>query len=343
MSIIFRFSRLTTHTTSSSPTPATLAAFLGPLLFGLGSPALPFHHTYGAFLRCSHAEHLLLSYIHAQPGPMDPPTHTPTKLTSAIERFVGAYGVDSYAPTKRSIALVSFVGINASQLAAVYDYIIVGGGQSGVVIGSRLSETNSYFEDNPPQLEPSSAVTYSARDLFNATIVSEPGIGNRVGAVYTASVIGGGSAVNGMLFDCGSAVDYNATKFTPSRADLAADYNITWDIDAANGNGPIQVTFPDWQWPGVKIQFKVWSEVGVPINYESAAGNTYGAYWVPSNVDQQYHRSYARNAYFDLIASCQNLKVLTGYRVNESSSIPTNTHTAIRSKLEELQTALRRS
>ncbi|KIJ26620.1 hypothetical protein M422DRAFT_272311 [Sphaerobolus stellatus SS14] len=41
----FSLLRLTTHTTSSSLTPATLAALLGPLLFGLGSPALPFHHT----------------------------------------------------------------------------------------------------------------------------------------------------------------------------------------------------------------------------------------------------------------------------------------------------------
>ncbi|KIJ35121.1 GMC oxidoreductase [Sphaerobolus stellatus SS14] len=204
--------------------------------------------------------------------------------------------------------------INAGQLAAAYDCIIVGGGQSGVVIGSRLSETTSHTQ--------------------LATMVSQPRIGNRVGAVYAASVIGGGSAVNGMLVDRGSADDYNvwekfrnpgwrwdgllpyfrATKVTPSRADLAADYN---NIDAAYGNGPIQITFPDWQWPGVKIQFKAWSEVGVPINYEGAAGNAYGAYWVPSNVDQQYHRSYARNTYFDPIISCQNLKVFTGCRVNE--------------------------
>ncbi|KIJ26706.1 hypothetical protein M422DRAFT_272218 [Sphaerobolus stellatus SS14] len=92
MSILSLFSRLTTLTTTSSLTPVTPAVLLGPVLFGLGSPALPFHHTYGAYLRCSHAtEHLLLFYIRAQPGPMDPPTHTPTKLSSARERFVGAY------------------------------------------------------------------------------------------------------------------------------------------------------------------------------------------------------------------------------------------------------------
>ncbi|KIJ44471.1 hypothetical protein M422DRAFT_252076 [Sphaerobolus stellatus SS14] len=82
MSILSLLSRLTTHATSSGLTPATLAALFGPLLFGLGSSALPFHHTYGAYLRCSHAtEHLLLSYVRAQPGPL------PSRLADWIRGY----------------------------------------------------------------------------------------------------------------------------------------------------------------------------------------------------------------------------------------------------------------
>ncbi|PPR03106.1 hypothetical protein CVT24_012411 [Panaeolus cyanescens] len=237
--------------------------------------------------------------------------------------------------------------ISPGQLSAAYDYIVVGGGQSGLVIANRLSEdpTKSvliveygYLDDNPAQLEPSSATQYRQALLFNATIVPQPGINNRGGQVYAASVVGGGSTVNGMLFDRGSKDDYDnwerlgnpgwgwdgllpyfkkSTTFTPPRADLAAEYNITWDIERAYGNGPIQATFPDWQWPSIKVQWKAWAEVGVPIQVEGAAGDAHGAYWVPSNVDQQYRRSYARSGYFDPVQTRSNLKLLTGYRVNE--------------------------
>ena len=66
-----------------------------------------------------------------------------------------------------------------------------------------------YFDDSPGQIEPSSATQYLAKDLFNVTTVAQPGIGNRQSTVYAAAVVGGGSTVNGMLFDRGSADDYN--------------------------------------------------------------------------------------------------------------------------------------
>jgi choline dehydrogenase-like flavoprotein len=51
---------------------------------------------------------------------------------------------------------------------------------------------------------------------------------------------------------------------------------------------------------------------------EHASGTAYNAFWVPSNVEpRRITRSYARNGYFDPVASRPNLKLLTGYRVNE--------------------------
>ncbi|KAH9482008.1 Dehydrogenase xptC [Psilocybe cubensis] len=237
--------------------------------------------------------------------------------------------------------------IDSDQLYDAYDYVIVGGGQSGLVIANRLSEDPKktvlvveygYFDDTPGQLEPSSGSVYASRNLFNVTTVPQRGIGNREGIVYAASVVGGGSTVNGMLFDRGSADDYNnweklgnpgwgwrgllpyfkkSSSFTPPRADLAAEYNITWDIPRAYGNGPIQSTFPDWQWPTIKSQWKAWTDLGVPINEEGAAGDAFGAYWVPSNVDQTYRRSYARSGYFEPVKNRRNLHLLIGHRVNE--------------------------
>lgn len=65
------------------------------------------------------------------------------------------------------------------------------------------------LDSDPAQLEPSSATNYPPRLLFNATSVPQTAIGNRQGTVYAASVVGGGSTVNGMLFDRASADDYD--------------------------------------------------------------------------------------------------------------------------------------
>ncbi|EPS44926.1 hypothetical protein H072_1071 [Dactylellina haptotyla CBS 200.50] len=236
--------------------------------------------------------------------------------------------------------------INVGSLRSSYDYIIVGGGQSGLVIGNRLSEDSSktvliveygYIDTNPSQLEPSSAVNYPSRDLFNVTSVPQTGIGGKRVSVYAASVVGGGSTVNGMLFDRGAAEDYDnwaalgnpgwdfasllpyfkkSTTFgTPDPA-IVQEYGITWDPNAY-GNGPIQVTFPSWQWPSIKVQWKAWNEVGVPTMPDGESGNAFNAYWVPNNVDAQSRRSYAKNRYFDPVSSHQNLHLLTGYRVND--------------------------
>jgi hypothetical protein len=51
------------------PSP-TLSPLFGPLLFGLGPAALPFHITYLEYLRATNAmEHVLLSFVHWQDAP----------------------------------------------------------------------------------------------------------------------------------------------------------------------------------------------------------------------------------------------------------------------------------
>ncbi|KAJ7034605.1 hypothetical protein C8F04DRAFT_956198 [Mycena alexandri] len=238
--------------------------------------------------------------------------------------------------------------IDPGALKTAYDYIVVGGGQSGLVIANRLSEdpTKSVlvveygtFDDNPGQLEPSSGTKYPAKDLFNVTSVPQPGIGNRTSTVYAASVVGGGSTINGMFFERGSAEDYDnweklgndgwgftgllpyfkkSTRFnTPIDPVVVAYGNITWDPRVYGTDGPIQVTYPPWVWPGTKIQFKAFNEVGVPTQFEGAAGKSYNAFWVPTNVDPTGRRSYARNQYFDPAKSRPNLSLLVNYRVNE--------------------------
>lgn len=65
--------------------------------------------------------------------------------------------------------------------------------------------------------------------MFNVTTAPQTGLGGRTSSIYAASVVGGGSTINGMLLDRGAAEDYD-----------------NW---AALGN-------PGWDWAGLLPYFK---------------------------------------------------------------------------------------
>ncbi|KAF2206009.1 choline dehydrogenase-like protein [Delitschia confertaspora ATCC 74209] len=229
-----------------------------------------------------------------------------------------------------------------------YDYIIVGGGLTGLVVANRLSELrdktvlvieNGYIDNSPATLVPSAANDYHADKMYDIQSAPDAKLGNAKFAVAVGNVVGGGSVVNGMAFDRAAEGDYDAwetlgnngwgwrdllyyfkksTTFTPPSKAYAQEFGITYDASYYGKTGPIQASYPPFQYPDEKNIWKAWKAQDINFPKEHASGDAVGAYWVPNSLNPKTEtRSHARNSYFDPIVSRKNLKLLTGQRVNE--------------------------
>jgi choline dehydrogenase-like flavoprotein len=156
--------------------------------------------------------------------------------------------------------------------------------------------------------------------------------------VLVGRVVGGGSVVNGMAFDRASAADYNAweqlgnpgwgwngllpyfkksTTFTPPTL-TGKEFNITYDASVYGTNGPLQASFPNFEFPDVKTIWEAYRSEGYTSPREHAAGDAVGMLWIPTSLDPKTQtRSDARRTYYDSVKSRSNLKLVTGVEATE--------------------------
>ncbi|KAF2177625.1 GMC oxidoreductase [Zopfia rhizophila CBS 207.26] len=234
----------------------------------------------------------------------------------------------------------------AAATEQTFDYIIVGGGLTGLVVANRLTEDegklvlvveNGYTDDSPITSVPYLANFLNTADLYPIMSAPEPYLKNTTFPVRVGNVVGGGSVVNGMQFDRGADADYDAweevgnegwgweglgpyfkksTHFTPPSESTQKEFGITYD-ESSYGNGPVQVSIPSFQYADYKPIFDSWRVEKIPIQKEGFA-NALGTYWTPNTIDNATAtRSHARNAYYDPVQSRSNLKLLPGTHVDE--------------------------
>jgi choline dehydrogenase-like flavoprotein len=175
--------------------------------------------------------------------------------------------------------------------------------------------------------------------MYNINSAPDANTGGKAFPIYVGNVVGGGSVVNGMAFDRASAADYDAweslgntgwnwnsllpyfkksTTFTPPTEANVKDFGITYDASFYGTNGPVQASFPNFEYQDTKDIWAAFRAENIPLPKEVASGNAVGAYWTPTALQPETQtRSSAKNAYYDPVKTRSNLMLATGKKVNE--------------------------
>jgi choline dehydrogenase-like flavoprotein len=207
------------------------------------------------------------------------------------------------------------------------------------MIGTVLVLENGFINDDISTEIPAFANDINTQLMYNVKSAPDANTGHKSYPVYVGNVVGGGSVVNGMAFDRASAADYDAweslgnvgwnwnsllpyfkksTTFTPPIQANVQEFGITYDASYYGTNGPVQASFPNFEYQDTKNIWAAFKAENIPLPKEGAAGAAVGAYWTPTSLRPETQtRSTAKNAYYDPVKSRSNLILATGKKVNE--------------------------
>ncbi|KAK8247797.1 choline dehydrogenase [Phyllosticta capitalensis] len=250
---------------------------------------------------------------------------------------------------------------------------VVGGGASGLTVANRLSEDSSvtvlvleagpadqneewirvpYFMGNDPD-PPADALSGHLDYDWNFGTEEQTYLDSKTRHYPLGRGIGGGTLINGFLWNRGNAGDYDEwetlgndgwnwdsmlqyfeknEKFTTDvTASDASSYSIApVDSSVHGSSGPVNVSYQDYFYPGTPKVYAAMNELGVPTdsadpNNGLSAGNSF----LPMNIDPvSKTRSDARRALWDPAESRDNLYLSNGQFVtkinieNEKRALP---------------------
>ncbi|KAF2033929.1 alcohol oxidase [Setomelanomma holmii] len=235
----------------------------------------------------------------------------------------------------------------SDELLPAYDYVVVGGGASGLTVANRLTEQPKVkvlvieagvFDqgEDYTTIPGLAGGAVGTKYDWNTSYAADPALGGRVVSIPQGKVVGGSTKLNRMVFDRGSKSDYDGwealgnkgwnfagllpyfkknEKFTPPTKEIEAEYDIKYNLQFHGNKGYMQTTFSPFFWPTTKNLVQATKALGIPVN-EQETGNAFGGYFCPHNQDPaNITRSSAREAYYASAAQRSNFHFLSGNQV----------------------------
>ncbi|TKX19801.1 dehydrogenase-like protein 5 [Elsinoe australis] len=237
--------------------------------------------------------------------------------------------------------------------AASYDYVVVGGGAAGLTVAYRLSadpkvsvlviEAGELDQKEDYIMIPGLAGTGTGTKYdWNISYTANPDLNGRSVAVAQGHGVGGGTLLNRMLMDRGSVADYarwpllgaigfdwngllpwfkKSETYVPANADVAKEYNITYNKDVHGFDGPIKNSHSPYVFPTLKNYILAHRELGAKTPVDGASGDNTGVYAITHCQNpKDASRDSARTAYHDKSAGRSNYKLMTGTMVTKLTS-----------------------
>ncbi|CAG8114867.1 unnamed protein product [Penicillium nalgiovense] len=226
----------------------------------------------------------------------------------SVTKIVGASLIASHIAT----ALSPRTEINDS-----YDFVIVGGGQAGLVLGARLSEDKNQtvlvLESGGNGDEYRTRIDTPAYSYFDSLwttplnwdfyTVAQPNEDDREINWPRGKVLGGSSAINGLYMTRPGEAEVNAWKdmlgdmdgadnwswdsfyaalkksetFTPPTDGVIDEAGIVWNASHHGTDGPIHTTYPDYTFPEVGDWLASLQSMGIGTSASMYGGENLGA------------------------------------------------------------------